>query len=87
MQFCQHVVVAVRRWQSLDVVDNRVDLFRGSDTRIASFILWHFVEEAEHKRVAFDVFEAVSGDYWQPWLRLVKFPPRQRGNSEEARFT
>ena len=53
------MTMGVTRW----LVDNRVTLFGGSDTRVASFILWHFVEEAEHKRVAFDVFDAVCGDY------------------------
>lgn len=46
------------------LVSRRQKLFGGSDTRVASFILWHFVEEAEHKRVAFDVFQAVDGNYW-----------------------
>ena len=42
----------------------RRKLFAGSDTRVASFILWHFVEEEEHKRVAFGVYQAAYGDYW-----------------------
>lgn len=46
------------------LVSRRQKLFGGSDTRVASFILWHFVEEAEHKRVAFDVYQHIDGSYW-----------------------
>lgn len=49
----------VTRW----LCDERRKLFAGSDTRVASFILWHFVEEAEHKNVAFDVYRSVYGGY------------------------
>lgn len=45
------------------LVGKRGHLFHGSDTRVASFILWHMVEEVEHKRVAFDVYQAVDGSY------------------------
>jgi len=51
------MTMGVTRW----LVNNRVKLFGGSDTRVASFILWHFVEEAEHKCVAFDVYQAAFG--------------------------
>ncbi len=47
------------------LVRERTKLFGDSDTRVASFILWHFVEEAEHKRAAFDVYQAARGHYWQ----------------------
>jgi predicted metal-dependent hydrolase len=57
----ESMTIAVTSW----LVDNRVELFGGSDTRVASFILWHFVEECEHKRVAFDVYQASIGSYWQ----------------------
>lgn len=50
------------------LVSERTKLFRGSDTRIASFVLWHFVEEAKHKRAAFDAYQAVDG---RPWLRRI----------------
>ncbi|MDN5939919.1 MAG: metal-dependent hydrolase [Salinisphaera sp.] len=43
------------------LVEKRVRLFAGADTRVASFILWHMVEETEHKRVAYDVYQAVCG--------------------------
>ena len=42
---------------------DRIRLFRGGDPTVASFSLWHMVEETEHKSVAFDVFQAVSGSY------------------------
>lgn len=58
------MTLGVTHW----LVNERTKLFGGSDTRIASFILWHFVEEAEHKRAAFDAYQAVDGRYW---LRLV----------------
>lgn len=37
------------------------DLFGDSD-EVRSLLLWHAIEESEHKAVAFDVFQAVSGD-------------------------
>ena len=46
------------------LVKDREYLFGGSDTRVASLILWHFVEEIEHKNVAFDAYQAVYGNYW-----------------------
>ena len=51
------MTMGVTRW----LINNRVALFGGSDTRVASFILWHFVEESEHKLVAFDVYRAACG--------------------------
>ncbi|SEQ49517.1 hypothetical protein SAMN04488038_10776 [Solimonas aquatica] len=51
------MTLGVTRW----LVENRVRLFGGGDTRVASFILWHFVEESEHKCVAHDVYAAAFG--------------------------
>lgn len=51
------MTLGVTKW----LVDQRVDLFGGADTRVASFILWHFVEESEHKCVAHDVYQAQFG--------------------------
>jgi predicted metal-dependent hydrolase len=53
------MTMGVTKW----MVGERERLFYGADTRIASFILWHMVEEVEHKRVAFDVYQAVDGSY------------------------
>ena len=46
------------------LVKDREHLFGGSDTRVASLILWHFIEEVEHKNVAFDAYQAVYGGYF-----------------------
>lgn len=43
-------------------VDTRAErLFRDADPVPASLFLWHLAEEAEHKRVAFDVYRATGG--------------------------
>ncbi|WP_421851914.1 metal-dependent hydrolase [Novosphingobium sp.] len=47
------------------LVGNRTKLFRGADAGVTSFILWHMVEETEHKLVAHDVYQAVSPGYWR----------------------
>lgn len=57
----ESMTLGVTRW----LVGDRVELFGGSDTRVASFVLWHMVEEVEHKRVAFDAYQAAVGTYWQ----------------------
>lgn len=35
-----------------------------ADPEVLKIWLWHALEENEHKSVAFDVFEQVSGNYW-----------------------
>lgn len=47
------------------LIEDRVHLFGDSDSGVASLVLWHFVEEIEHKHVAFDVFEHVAGGYFR----------------------
>ena len=47
------------------LVSHRLQLFAGADPAATSFILWHMVEETEHKLVAFDVYCAVTPGYWQ----------------------
>ena len=65
------------------LIKDREHLFGGSDSRAASLILWHFIEEIEHKNVAFDAYQAVYGNYWYrvygtffATLHVVKFSRR-----------
>ncbi len=45
------------------LVEDREYLLGNADPAVASMILWHFVEEIEHKTVTFDVFKALDGRY------------------------
>ncbi len=45
------------------LIDDRGFLFGGSEANVASLVLWHFVEEIEHKNVAFDVLDHLYGSY------------------------
>ena len=47
------------------LIEDRVHLFGDSESSVATLVLWHFVEEIEHKNVAFDVFEHVAGGYFR----------------------
>ena len=47
------------------LVTKRQQLFKDADPRVTSFILWHMVEETEHKLVAHDVYCAVTPGYWR----------------------
>jgi predicted metal-dependent hydrolase len=39
------------------------DLLKDADPRKRLLFAWHFAEEIEHKEVAYDVFESISGNY------------------------
>jgi hypothetical protein len=53
------------------LIEDRVYLFGDSDPGVASLVLWHFVEEIEHKNVAFDVFHHLYGSYFWRMVGLV----------------
>jgi len=53
------------------LIEDRVYLFGDSDSSVASLILWHFVEEIEHKNVAFDVLHHLHSSYFLRMLGLV----------------
>jgi predicted metal-dependent hydrolase len=45
------------------LIKDRKALFEGADPVVASMVLWHMVEETEHKSVAFDLYQDVFGSY------------------------
>jgi len=53
------------------LIEDREFLFGGSESSTASLILWHFVEEIEHKNVAFDVFDHLYGSYFMRMWGLI----------------
>ena len=46
------------------MLDNEATLFRPGDERVASLLMWHFVEEVEHRSSALVVYHAAIGDSW-----------------------
>ncbi len=60
----ESMTLGVTRW----LVECRTKLFPGADPRVASFVLWHMVEETEHKRVAYDVYQQLFKGSLQGYL-------------------
>ena len=46
------------------VLDNRHSLFEGADRRVASLMMWHFVEEIEHRSSGLVLSRYLSPDRW-----------------------
>ena len=44
----------------------------GMDPNVRRLWLWHAVEETEHKAVAYDVYQQVSGSYWLRALMMAR---------------
>ena len=53
------------------VFDNRRPLFEGGDERVGTLLLWHFVEEIEHRSSALLIHHHVTPDRW---YRIRKAP-------------
>ena len=53
------------------VLDNRHRLFDGGDERVGTLLLWHFVEEIEHRSSALVIHHHVTPD---PWFRIRAAP-------------
>lgn len=53
------------------LVRHRVKLFSGADARVTSFILWHMVEETEHRLVAHDVYCDVTPGWFRRALGVL----------------
>ena len=45
------------------LIRQRKLLFAGADSSVASLVLWHMVEETEHKNVAYDLYRHLYGGY------------------------
>jgi len=46
------------------LVEERQALFGDAEPAVSSLVLWHFVEEIEHKTVTYDVLSAFSHNYF-----------------------
>jgi predicted metal-dependent hydrolase len=46
------------------MLDNEETLFRPGDDRVASLLMWHFVEEVEHRSSALVIYDAAVGESW-----------------------
>jgi len=53
------------------LIGGREFYFRDADPAVSSLVLWHFVEELEHKHAAFDVYQHVVGSYFKRIHGLV----------------
>lgn len=50
------------------LIEDREYLFGDGNAAVSSLMLWHFVEEIEHKCATYDVFKALDGRYhWRIW--------------------
>jgi predicted metal-dependent hydrolase len=51
------------------ILDHREALFGGGDTRVASLMMWHFVEEIEHRSSGLLLYRHLMPD---PWYRVKR---------------
>jgi len=51
------------------ILDHRDSLFGGGDTRVASLMMWHFVEEIEHRSSGLLLYRHLMPD---PWYRVKR---------------
>lgn len=52
------MTIGITEW----LIRQRADLFGGADPHVSSLVLWHMVEETEHKNVAYDLYQHLFGD-------------------------
>jgi predicted metal-dependent hydrolase len=57
------------------MLDNRNVLFGGGDQRVASLMMWHFVEEIEHRSSGLTLCKHISPN---PWYRVKHFRATSR---------
>ncbi len=53
------------------ILDNRHPLFEGGDERVGTMLMWHFIEEIEHRSSALLIHHHLTPD---PWYRIRKAP-------------
>jgi predicted metal-dependent hydrolase len=53
------------------LLDNRDSLFNGGDERVASLMMWHFVEEIEHRSSGLKLCRHINPN---PWYRVRQIP-------------
>jgi predicted metal-dependent hydrolase len=51
------------------ILDHRDSLFAGGDNRVASLMMWHFVEEIEHRSSGLMLYRHLMPD---PWYRVKR---------------
>ncbi|OBK16624.1 metal-dependent hydrolase [Mycobacterium asiaticum] len=51
------------------ILDHRDSLFGGGDQRVAALMLWHFVEEIEHRSAGLKLYRHLMPD---PWYRVKR---------------
>jgi predicted metal-dependent hydrolase len=56
----EHYTAVLGQW----ILDNRELDEAGADPTMMDLLRWHGAEEVEHRSVAFDVYQHVSGKYW-----------------------
>lgn len=54
------MTIGITEW----LIGKRAVLFTGADPSVTSLVLWHMVEETEHKNVAFDLYQDRFGAFW-----------------------
>jgi predicted metal-dependent hydrolase len=53
------------------LVKHREFFFKGADPAVSSLVLWHFVEELEHKTSAYNVYQAIYGKGLRGYLYRI----------------
>ncbi|WP_433473231.1 metal-dependent hydrolase [Spirillospora sp. CA-142024] len=60
----EHYTAVLGQW----ILDARALDEAGADPTMMDLLRWHGAEEVEHRSVAFDVYEHVSGLYWRRFI-------------------
>lgn len=64
----EHFTAVLGNW----VIDSPALDDAGADAVMLDLLRWHGAEEVEHRSVAFDLFQHVSGSYWRRVVAMVQ---------------